>query len=133
MIRDFIDGDQDRLEANEFSDISGVEDVFSDDNYIKYTLEDDDEIKCIMCWYEHRKDHYAIFFLMPNGVGFSHARQIKRFLKNQEQFLNPKTCTTYSVDCDVLNRWHEFFGFTKEGDGVIIEDKKFNKWIIKWE
>lgn len=133
MIRDFILGDEKRLKPNAYSDVSDLSDVFTDDNYIKYTLEDRGEIKCILCWWQYEPRKYAIFFLMPEHVGLIHAREIKKFLDKKTNELNPKLCLTYSFDCDMLNRWHEFFGFEKKDENsVFIEGKKFNKWVIKW-
>ena len=133
MIRAYKKGDELKLKPNKFSDVSSVDDIFDNDNYIKHTLDDNGEIKCIMCWYNHAPDRYAIFFLMPDGVEFKHARALKRFLDEMTERLKPKSCVTYSFDCDMLNRWHEFFGFQKrDGDGVLIDNKKFNKWEILW-
>ena len=132
MIRDFIEGDQYRLKPNEFSDLKGVEDVFYDDQYEKYTLEDEGEIKCIICWQEFQPKEYVVFLLMPDGVQSFYAKTIKRFMNKTIKRLKPKLCLTYSFDCDMLDRWHKFLGFKQEDGAVLFEGKKFNKWIIRW-
>ena len=131
MIRSYISGDELKLKPNEFSDFSGVSDIFQDSGYVKHTLDDGGDVKCILCWKEYEPRKYAIFFLMSDGIVFSHARALKKFLDAATLRLRPKTCITYSFDCDMLNRWHRFFGFNKQ-DEVYIEDKKFNKWKISW-
>lgn len=133
MIRNFEQGDQHKYKANRFSDAGDVDFVFVDEAYEKYTLEEDGEVKCILCWTEYSPRKFAIFFLMPEGTQFRHARQLKKFLQDATDRLKPESCMTYSEDCDVLNRWHLFFGFTKEPQQVMIENKTFNKWVITWE
>lgn len=132
MIREFEKGDEIKLDANKFSDIGDISDVFEDDAFVKHTLDDDGEVKCILCWKQYLPRHYAIFFLMPDGVGFKHARALKRFLDDATLKLNPKSCITYSADCDMLNRWHKFFGFERQRKGLLEATDGFNKWMIKW-
>ena len=133
MIRSFEKGDECKLKPNEFSGIEDVSHVFEDESFVKHTLDDDGEIKCILCWKEYIPKHYAIFFLMPEGVEFKHARALKRFLDDATLKLKPKSCITYSLDCDMLNRWHKFFGFERQrslvADGGL---NNYNKWMIKW-
>jgi hypothetical protein len=134
MIRDFEIEDLDKLDANQFSGRGEVsDDVFCENGgYDKYTLEDEGEVITIMCLKEYEPKHIAIFFLMKDGLNFKQVREIKKFMNKLTVELEPKTCITYSVDCDILNRWHDFFGFKKEGD-LLVEEKLFNKWVIRWE
>lgn len=133
MIRPFQYGDQHRLKPNRFSDPSDVEHVFLNPNYEKYTLEDGGEIKCILCWIEYEPRKYGIFFLMPDGVEMRYAKQLKKFLDEATLRLKPELCMTVSVDCELLNKWHQFFGFVmEEGGRQQIKGVNFNKWVIKW-
>ena len=132
MIREFEKGDELKLDANQFSDIGDISDVFEDDSFVKHTLDDDGEVKCILCWKQYLPRHYAIFFLMPDGVGFKHARALKRFLDDATLKLNPRICITYRHDCDMLNRWHKFFGFQMQRKSLLEAADGFNKWMIKW-
>lgn len=132
MIRPYKNGDEDRLKANEFSKIDNIKDVFLDDTFVKHTLEDKEEIKCIICWKQYAPKQYAIFFLMPEGIEFRHARALKRFLDDAILKLMPKSCITYSVNCDMLNRWHVFFGFKQQRKNLSDVADGFNKWLIKW-
>lgn len=133
MIREFEKGDEEKLKPNEFSESSDVADVFLDDSFVKHTLDDEGEVRCIICWKQYAPKQYAIFFLMEDGIKFKHARALKRFLDSATEKLKPKSCITYSFDCDMLNRWHKFFGFEKQR-GVIFDGgvNNYNKWAIKW-
>ena len=131
MIRDFIYGDQDKLEANEFSCFEGLPDVFKDDAYAKFTLEDEGEIKCIICFTDHGAGRFAAFFLMPDGVGLKHARALKRFIHAKAIVYGAKMILTYSLDCDLINRWHRFLGFSTY-NAIVADGKTFNKWVIEW-
>jgi len=133
MIRDYEKGDELRLNPNEFSEVTDdMREIFANDRFVKHTLEDDGEIKCILCWMQYSPKQYAIFFLMPDGVEFKHARALKRFLDKETERLKPKSCITYSVNCDRLNRWHKFFGFEKQRDDMSTLSGQYNKWLIKW-
>lgn len=132
MIRKYQLGDEHKLDANRFSDLEGIQDVFIDDSFVKYTLDDNGEIKCILCWKQYAPKQYAIFFLMPEEISFKHARALKRFLDGVTLELKPKSCITYSVDCDMLNRWHRFFGFQQQRKSLLEIAMGFNKWLIKW-
>ena len=133
MIRKFKYGDQFKLEANEFSDVDKVAYVFDDEDYQKYTLDDDGEVKCIIVWYEYMPRHYAIFFLMPDNVSFTNTKQLKIFMEDMALILKPKTCVTFSHDCGMLNRWHKFFGFEMQRKCLSDGCDGLNKWLIrKW-
>ena len=134
MIRDFHRGDEHKFKPNEFSTFEDLGDLFETDEYTKYTLDIDGDINCILCWKEYEPDHYAIFFLMPDGFDVKYSRVIKEFLDGETERLKPKSCITYSFNCDMLNRWHKFFGFVLcEGEEVEVNGKTFNKWIIRWD
>lgn len=131
MIRDFKEGDQHRLIPNQFSDISGFN--FSDPSYQKFTVESVDAIKCIICWTEYEPKKFAIFFLMADVVETLWIFKIRKFLKEHTAKLSPKSCITYSEDHEQLEKWHEFFGFTKDASQVMVDGKAYNKWVITWE
>lgn len=134
MIRNFEKGDELKFEPNEFSSFEDMGDLFETDEFTKYTLDIDGDVNCILCWKEYEPDHYCIFFLMPDGFDVKYSRILKTWLEEEAERLKPKSCITYSFDCDRLNRWHKFFGFVLcEGEEVELKGKKFNKWIITWE
>ena len=133
MIRKFEIGDEKKIEANEFSQVDGLDDVFLDDKFIKHTLDDNGDVKCIICWTQYSPRHYAAFFLMPESLNLRHVRALKRFIDDAKIRLKAKSCITYSFDCAMLNKWHKFLGFEKQR-GVIFDGgvKNYNKWTIKW-
>lgn len=132
MIRDFKIGDHLDLEPNEHSRIGDVSDVFFDDTFSKHTLDDDGNIKCIMCWKQYLPKHYAVFFLMSDGVEPKHAKALKRFINKKISEIKPKSCVTYSFDCGMLNKWHKFFGFKQQRRSLLEQANGFNTWLIKW-
>ena len=132
MIRDFIFGDHLDIELNEFSDFGNCMSVFFDDSFVKYTLKEKEEVKCIMCWKQYSPKQYAVFFLMSNNVNFKHARALKKFIDSVILNKKPKSCLTYSYDCDKLNRWHKFFGFKQQRESLLDQAEGFNTWLMKW-
>lgn len=133
MMRGYKEGDELRLEFNKFSDPATAPEVFMDDTYVKETLEDGGEVKAIVCWKEIAPRSIAGFFLVSKNIGMSHCRELKLFIKELIVNLRLELVLTYSVDCDELNKWHEFLGFNKEEDGrVSIGDKSLNKWVMRW-
>jgi len=133
MIRKFKLGDHLILKPNEHSGIGDILDVFFDDTFTKYSLEDEDDIKCIICWKQHFPKHYGVFFLMSDNISSKHARELKRFVDDIAEKMKPRSCITYSFDCDTLNRWHNFFGFEKQRKSLLDKADGFNVWLIKWD
>lgn len=133
MIRPFEAGDEYRLIPNEHSHIDDILHVFSDDLYEKYALEDDGRIVSIMLWIESEPRRFAAFFLMSEDVRPKHTKAMKRFINRCAKQFMAKSCLTYSVNCDMINRWHRFLGFDLEESGVLINNKFFNKWVLTWD
>lgn len=135
MIRDFENGDQFKFTLNKFSGLFELEDVFEESGYEKVTvLNKGGDIIGILCWYLFAPDCYATFLLMSDkGVGIAEVREIKEFFRQKAEEVKAKLIVTYSLDCDTINKWHEFIGFKKENnEGILIKGRKFNKWVIKW-
>lgn len=135
MIREYIKGDEERLKFNDFSDPSIASDIFLDPSYLKMTIcgQDQNDVSIIACWKEYAPDSYATFLLMSKDVSVNRCKELKKLLNDVTMRLRPKRVLTYSHDCERLNRWHEFLGFKKEDEnGVLIEGKKFNKWVMSW-
>lgn len=132
MIREFKLGDYLELEPNGHSKLSEIFDVFFDDSFKKFTLDDNGNITCIIIWKQYLPRHYAIAFLMEEVTSFAHARVLKKFMNTAILGTNPRTCITHSFDCDMLNRWHRFFGFKKQRKSLSDTKSGFNTWLIKW-
>lgn len=133
MIRDYTQGDERGLKFNDFSNPNIIPEVFGDATYLKKTVEDKGTVKIIACWKEYAPESYATFLLMAENVSMSHCKELKHLLNDVIMMLRPKRVLTYSHDCDVLNRWHEFLGFkTEDMNSVFIDGKKFNKWVMEW-
>lgn len=130
MIREYQSGDEIGTDFNEFSKPETAPEVFADDSWKKYTIEDGG-VKIIACFQEVAPKTFATFLLMAKDVGNSHCRELKRLLNDVTMKLKPERVLTYSHDCDVINRWHEFLGFKIE-ESLLMGDKKFNKWVMTW-
>lgn len=133
MIRDFESIDVRRLKPNAFSSHENMKFVFEDPTFIKQTLEDDKtgEVLCIICFKSYWQNNYVGCFLMAEEMPAIYARQLKIFMENVILDFNMERLQTDSVDCAVLNRWHEFLGFTLEGTRKkMIMGKDFNMWAI---
>ena len=133
MIRPFKLGDHLDIKTNEHSSIGDIIDVFFDDSFIKHSLDDDGEIKCIILWKQYSPRQYASFLLMPESISMKHVRALKLFIDSASVRLGAISCITYSVDCDMLNRWHKFLGFKQQRDSLLDQVKGFNKWVLRWE
>jgi hypothetical protein len=134
MMRPFEQTDLRRIEVNEYSlsDIN-VDFIFNDADFYKQTLECDKtgRIMAILCFKAYWEQNYICFLLMSKHMGACHARTIKKFVHGVMADFGCNRLQTDSLDCPVINRWHEFLGFQLEGTRrKIIDDKDFNMWAI---
>lgn len=133
MIRDYEAGDEKRVKFNRFSDPSTAPDVFEDRSYTKTTVENGGEVRAIIVWKEVEPRDYASFIILSDKATKRDCLELKKLVNDAIVRLKPKLVLTYSIDCDELNRWHDFIGFKKEGDGVLIGDKNLTRWVMRWE
>ncbi len=124
--------DSRRLKANEFSDASDMAWVFKDEGFDKHTMEDDEgRVLCIICFKKYWQDNYLAFLLISKEMTALHARALKSWIFGAMMDLRMKRVQTDSVDCPVINRWHEFLGFTLEGTRAkMLFDKDYKMWAF---
>lgn len=134
-VRKFRESDLASIETNEFSCFDGMGSVFNIDGSVKVTVEDGDEIICILVAIEYSESKWKGFLLASTKMGATHGGIVKEVVKEFFTTHNVSRLETESVDCEKLNRWHEFLGFELEGKKRrFIGDKDFNVWsILKWE
>lgn len=131
MIRAYKTGDELRMKPNEFSDYSDCAYVFDDEKYVKHTLEEDGGIYAMVVWFEYEPNRWGAFLLISGDMRLSHVKELKRFINGVILERKPERIVTYSVDCEVINKWHEFLGFSMDGtDTRFIDGKNFNKWVL---
>ena len=115
MIREFENGDIDRLKANKYSDAEQHKHVILRDDVEKLTLEDNGEVVAIIGMYNYWGRNWYGFFLMKDGVELSHIKELKRIMFELINIKGMLRLETLSEDCPVINRWMEFLGFDCEG------------------
>ena len=111
MIRSYEAGDEVKMILNKYSNYGGLEFMFTDNDYEKFTLEDQAGVKAIIFSSEREEKQYVIFMLMAADVTVNNIKSIKECLLDKRASENAKEVLTYSVDDKVIDRWHEFLGF----------------------
>lgn len=135
MIRTFKKEDLDGFVPNKYSTISDNLNVLENENIIKYSVIKNDKVLSILCFANYDgKKNYVCSLMMSKAASFIIAKEIKYFLHNMAKELELKRLQTDSIDCEFINKWHEFLGFKCEG----IRKKLFNNidykmWAIVWE
>lgn len=130
MIRHFEPPDARRLKPNEFSGTYDLAAIFQDESYYKHTLVDDNsDVQAIIVFRPYWQNNYVAFFLISQDFPKRLASELKEFVNNAILDLGADRVQTDSVHCEVLNRWHDWLGFTLEGcREKMIEGKDFNMW-----
>lgn len=106
--------------------------MFDDDDFYKHTLVDKDEqVQAIICFRPYWRRNYIAFFLVSDEIQLSSVKELKRFVYDAIMDLQADRVQTQSVDCEKLNAWHEFLGFTHEGKHEkFVEDRDYNTWAV---
>lgn len=133
MIRAYETGDEKRLSFNEFSNPSLAPEVFGDESYTKTTVEHKGDVRAIVVWKEIEPRSFASFIVLSDMATKTDCLELKRLINDAILRIKPKLVLTYSIDCEELNRWHDFLGFKKEGDSVLMGDKNLTRWVMRWE
>lgn len=130
MIRPFEKIDARRIKSNEFSRPNDMDFVFDDPDFCKFTLVDDDSnVLAIICFRAYWEKNYLAFFLISEEIQPIYARALKNFIYDAIYDLQAERVQTDSVDCDLLNKWHMFLGFTHEGNRAkMLYGKDYNSW-----
>lgn len=134
MIREYVTGDELQMVMNAYSNLSVASDIIANDNVSRITIEDMTGPKVIAFWYEYAPTKFATFLLMDVAAKMKNIKELKEVFIEVIKLEEPKELLTFSYDIDVINRWHEFLGFTKDTTGGYdLDGKHFNKWIMRWE
>lgn len=137
MIREYEHGDELRMELNGFSPIDDAVEAFENTNVETITICDDatGRPKVIVGWLEVEQGVFATFLIMDSHVTISNIKEIKLLVDEAIRVAKPKILFTYSLENETLSRWHEFLGFRKSSanEHMMIDGKRFNKWVITWE
>lgn len=146
MIREFVESDYKYLNHNKYSSleenmvVEGYEGqklpspcfVFNDSSWYKYTLERDG-VKAIICYNEGADNIWSAFLLLSNNLTILDIKNIKINIYDMIKKHNADMVWTISEDCPVIDRWHKFLGMNKDDFSVIVNGKKYNRWILQWD
>lgn len=133
MIRAYSGIDLRRIKANGYSDTRDLGFIFDDPDFYKSTLEDDStgEIAAIVCWKAYWEKNYVAFLLISQDIKPIHARALRKYIHQGTIDFDMRRLQTDSVDCDELNRWHQFLGFDLEGiRKKMILGKDYAMWAM---
>lgn len=129
-IRHFERMDVRRFKPNEFSHTKGMDFVFDDPNFYKFSLVGDKgDIYAIICFMKYWGNNYVAFFLICEDMPKLAGHKLKNFIFNAIEDLGADRVQTDSADDETLNKWHEYLGFTYEGTREkMMHNKDFNMW-----
>jgi len=131
MIREYVAGDENRLSGNAYSRLDGL---YIPDCYSRKTIAVCGRITAVVFWFEHEPRKIASFIMLAEGAGIASIRELKRLINELAHSLKPEQVITFSRDCAVLDRWHEFLGFKRSEDGaILVQGKRLNKWVMSWD
>jgi len=132
MIRAFRPDDY-KLKPNEFT-----KDYL--DNYREFIASwdkrtfDVDGAKAIIGFLNYNENNYKGFFVISEDFKPTHLKELKKGVEGLFKELNLKRLETESLDCEELNRWHEFLGFKLEGTKrKCLNGNDYNVWGLLWD
>jgi len=127
MIRDFKREDLDLIDANEFGELELYRTMIDLVDF--KTLTKDGEIMCILGYFKYWGDNYKSFLIISKKFDYIYARTARKLLYGLFNQLGACRIETESPDIPMLNRWHKFLGYEKEGTKVkFMENKDYNVW-----
>lgn len=130
MIRDYIQGDIDRIEANQYTLLENIK-AFIDAPSMKKIVLENDGIKAIVCFFEYHPTCYEGFFVISDKIGLSDIKHLKILLKQLIIQYKPSRLQTTSEDCPIINKWMQFMDFELEGTRKkYMYGKDFKMWSI---
>lgn len=132
MIRQMLPDDLFAMTLNEYVDLSYIESL---QNvlalYESWTLIRDGVVRAIIFYRNYTENNYEGFFICSVDIDSFDAKELSGFITYIQQRLHIKRIETVSLDCDTLNRWHEFLGFTCEGvKRKFAKGRDYRMWAI---
>ena len=132
-MRNFVEDDLNKIDLNDFScDALKYLDVFLSDTFTKFSLERDGKVWCIIAFRENEPNKFLALMMFDKKIPSIYARKIKSFMQEKIKEAKPDLVETWSVDCNFINRWHEFLGLQKK-EHIVYDGKELNRWCISWE
>jgi hypothetical protein len=135
MIREFTEEDLSNIELNDFGDgdlLTKLKSVLK--MYEGWTLEKEGIIKAILFYRNYAEQNYEGFLVCSLFMNGFDGQEIKDFIYQLRDRLGVKRIETLSLDCEELNKWHKFLGFTCEGTKrKFLKDKDYRMWAMTYE
>jgi len=132
MIREFALDDLDKIKLNDFGDsnlVNKFKPILS--MYEGWTLEKEGVIKAILFYRNYAEKNYEGFLVCSVFMNAFDGQQIKDFIYQLIKRLEIKRIETLSLDCEEINRWHQFLGFVCEGTKInFLKGKNYRMWAI---
>lgn len=132
MLEPFKIEDLGRFIPNEYSNPDKVLDQLLDPNFMSVTLRHVDGMTAaILCFTNYSGECWHGFFLISKNFSATQAKVIKRYVHQTMWDMDADRLQTDSEDNAMLNEWHKFLGFTKEGTRKrMLNGKDYNMWAI---
>lgn len=131
MIREYRNGDIDKLNANTYSQLGSYKDVVDGDIVQKLTLEDNGKVIAIIGMFNYWENNWIGFFLIDKDIKPRNIKELKRTLYKLIEEKKPARLETNSMDCPTINKWMKFMGFECEGTRrKFMYDKDYKMWSI---
>lgn len=129
MIRRFVADDLKSFVPNEYSEHKGIDNVFEDDAWHKFSLILYGKTMAIVLAREAEKDCYNAFFLIDRDFRARDAFHLKDFLAGLGAEYGVKLIESDGLDCPTINQWHEYLGFTlAPARNKVINGREFQCW-----
>lgn len=136
MIRKYKPEDFDNIERNEFYSEGFIgsdrfKEMLLNENVHTFTQTDGDNVLCIIVFFTIGQGIYQCGLVFSQSYLSMYAKEFKNFLYDSINAYNIRRLETESVDCSILNRWHDFLGFTMEGvKREYVDFKDYRMWSI---
>ena len=131
MIREFQLTDPRRIKGNTFSSTRGLmKDFFLNPVFYKQTLVSaGGDVYAIIVFGAYNIRNYIAMFFISEDMPLMAARELRKFLHGAIMDFNADRIQTDSPDCEMLNKWHKFLGFTLEGRREkMANNMDYNLW-----
>lgn len=136
MIREYKPEDFNNINANDFY-IEGFvgeekfKELLTNDNVYTYSQVKGEKVLCIIIFFCIGHGIYQSGLIFSKNYLSIYVKEFKKFLYDSIKSYNIRRLETESIDCDVLNRWHKFLGFSCDGlKEDYINNKDYRLWSI---
>lgn len=129
-IRNYVKGDASLIEPNKYSS-DNVNSIIRGDPLIKYTLEKDGRPVCIVAFIEYADKCFNAMIAADASFGAADAVVLRKSILDRMETTEWDRLQTISVNDKLIDRFHKFLGFSKEGVlRKFMSGKDYSVWSI---